>query len=75
MLHFGTAHTFIKHLLRSTNFLYVSYAFVFLFVCLFVRPVNNSQMVGALDMGGSSTQLVFHVGTEPGESVNVDDFW
>jgi len=32
-------------------------------------------MVGALDMGGSSTQLVFHTGTAPGETVKVDDFW
>ena len=39
------------------------------------RPIGELPMVGALDMGGSSTQLVFHKGTKPGEVVKVDDFW
>jgi hypothetical protein len=32
-------------------------------------------MIGALDMGGSSTQLIFHTGTDPNEKVQPDDFW
>jgi GDA1/CD39 (nucleoside phosphatase) family len=32
-------------------------------------------MVGALDMGGSSTQLIFHTGTKPGLPVTPQDFW
>lgn len=32
-------------------------------------------MVGALDMGGSSTQLVFHTGTNPKERIEPDHFW
>ena len=37
--------------------------------------VEGNAMVGALDMGGSSTQLIFHTGTEPGQAVSNDDFW
>jgi len=40
-----------------------------------LKPVDGLPMVGALDMGGSSTQIVFHTGTSPGEVVKVDDFW
>eukprot|EP01041_Mallomonas_annulata_P006732 gene6731-13630_t len=40
-----------------------------------LKPVQGLPMVGALDMGGSSTQLVFHTGTPPGEVVDVDHFW
>jgi hypothetical protein len=32
-------------------------------------------MIGALDMGGSSTQLVFHTGTDPNQKVHPDHFW
>lgn len=32
-------------------------------------------MLGALDMGGSSTQLIFYNGTYDLKKVNADDFW
>jgi hypothetical protein len=32
-------------------------------------------MIGALDMGGSSTQMVFHTGTNANEKVHPDHFW
>lgn len=32
-------------------------------------------MLGALDMGGSSTQLIFYNGTKDYKKVNADDFW
>ena len=37
--------------------------------------VDGKAMVGALDMGGSSTQLIFHTGTEPGHPIQIADFW
>lgn len=37
-------------------------------------PIDNS-LVGALDMGGSSTQLVLHTGTPPGKPVEESHFW
>ncbi len=40
---------------------------------IFCRP--NGNLIGALDMGGSSTQLVFHKGTNPNERVQPEDFW
>ena len=39
------------------------------------RPVDGAQLVGALDMGGSSTQLVLHTGTPPGQRVEESHFW
>eukprot|EP00602_Paraphysomonas_sp_CaronLab_P008332 CAMPEP_0185022354 /NCGR_PEP_ID=MMETSP1103-20130426/5068_1 /TAXON_ID=36769 /ORGANISM="Paraphysomonas bandaiensis, Strain Caron Lab Isolate" /LENGTH=493 /DNA_ID=CAMNT_0027554387 /DNA_START=10 /DNA_END=1491 /DNA_ORIENTATION=+ len=36
---------------------------------------NGEDMVGALDMGGSSTQLIFHTGTKEGEPLHPDHFW
>lgn len=38
-------------------------------------PVPGAQLVGALDMGGSSTQLVLHTGTPPGQRVQEGHFW
>ena len=32
-------------------------------------------MMGALDMGGSSTQLIFHTGTPASQPVQMQDFW
>jgi hypothetical protein len=37
--------------------------------------VQGAQLVGALDMGGSSTQLVLHTGTPAGEPVQESHFW
>ena len=37
--------------------------------------VEGTAMVGALDMGGSSTQLIFHTGTLPGQPIKNGDFW
>lgn len=38
-------------------------------------PKHGDKLIGALDMGGSSTQLVFHIGTPPGERVMPGHFW
>jgi len=40
-------------------------------------PQPGTEMVGALDMGGSSTQLICHAGhsMSPGEPVRQADFW
>lgn len=35
----------------------------------------GAKLVGALDMGGSSTQLVLHTGTPQGQRVNESHFW
>ena len=40
-----------------------------------LRPVEGTVMLGALDMGGSSTQLIFHTGTDPSRPVQSTDFW
>ena len=40
-----------------------------------LRAVRGKTMVGALDMGGSSTQLIFNTGSAPGAVVSKDDFW
>jgi hypothetical protein len=40
-----------------------------------LRRIPGTEMVGALDMGGSSTQLIFHTGTRAGEPVRDSDFW
>lgn len=37
--------------------------------------VEGKAMVGALDMGGSSTQLIFHTGTVAGHPIQIVDFW
>ena len=34
-------------------------------------PIPGQKMIGALDMGGSSTQMIYHVG----DKANEDDFW
>lgn len=39
-------------------------------------PIAGKEMIGALDMGGSSTQLIHYVGTRsPDVPVTPDDFW
>ena len=40
-----------------------------------LRRIQGKEMVGALDMGGSSTQLIFHTGTELNKPVRDSDFW
>lgn len=39
-----------------------------------IRPIGEG-VIGALDMGGSSTQLVFHKGSNMTERVKSEDFW
>eukprot|EP00981_Chlorochromonas_danica_P014747 scaffold8739_cov173-Ochromonas_danica.AAC.6 len=40
-----------------------------------LHPVDDMPLLGALDMGGSSTQLIFYNGTLDGHKVHADDFW
>jgi Golgi nucleoside diphosphatase len=40
-----------------------------------LRPIDGAVMLGALDMGGSSTQLIFHSGDVKDEPVSSEDFW
>lgn len=40
-----------------------------------LKRVPGVEMVGALDMGGSSTQLIVHKSTEKGQPVKAEDFW
>jgi len=40
-----------------------------------LHRIKGKQMVGALDMGGSSTQLIFHVETQENAPVKREDFW
>jgi hypothetical protein len=40
-----------------------------------IRPVNGSKLLGTLDLGGASTQLIFHTGTAHGEPVLEEHFW
>ena len=40
-----------------------------------LHRIDGKEMVGAIDMGGSSTQLIFHTDTKPGEPVRDSDFW
>lgn len=47
-------------------------------MCMFNGYTNRPKggdIVGALDMGGSSTQMVFHTGTAEGEPLKPDHFW
>ncbi len=37
-----------------------------------LQPIPGKTMIGALDMGGSSTQMIYHMG---GNEVSVKDFW
>jgi hypothetical protein len=46
-----------------------------LLLCMILRPIEEAQLVGALDMGGSSTQLVLHTGTPRGQRVQENHFW
>lgn len=38
-------------------------------------PVAGKTMIGALDMGGSSTQLIFYNGTNDRRKIHANDFW
>ena len=40
-----------------------------------LKRVPGVEMVGALDMGGSSTQVIVHKSTEKGQAVKAEDFW
>ena len=40
-----------------------------------LKRVPDVEMVGALDMGGSSTQVIVHKSTAIGQSVKAEDFW
>lgn len=40
-----------------------------------LKRVPGEAMVGALDMGGSSTQLIFHTETAANQPVQEKDFW
>lgn len=40
-----------------------------------LRRIEGVPMVGALDMGGSSTQLIFHTGNHDPRPIGVSDFW
>lgn len=40
-----------------------------------LHVVENTKMIGALDMGGSSSQMIFHTHTKPGNKVDAKDFW
>ncbi len=42
---------------------------------MILRPLEGTKILGALDMGGASTQLVFHTGTPDGEPLHYDHFW
>lgn len=35
-------------------------------------PIPDTQLIGALDMGGSSTQMIYHLGSE---TAGEEDFW
>lgn len=37
--------------------------------------IQDTNMIGALDMGGSSTQLIFHIETKNNAPVQINDFW
>jgi hypothetical protein len=40
-----------------------------------LHPVHGRSLLGALDMGGSSTQLIFFNGTDDAQKIHADDFW
>lgn len=42
---------------------------------LFNRPLLGKPLLGALDMGGSSTQLIFFNGSSDARKIHADDFW
>lgn len=46
-----------------------------MFLISFSSPIEGRPMIGALDMGGSSTQLIFYNGTNDARKVHADDFW
>lgn len=37
-----------------------------------LRPIPGTKLIGALDMGGSSTQMIYHLGSE---GTDEGDFW
>lgn len=40
-----------------------------------LHPMAGHPLLGALDMGGSSTQLIFYNGTLDARKLHADDFW
>lgn len=40
-----------------------------------LRRIPGTTMIGAMDMGGSSTQLIFYNGSESSDVVTADQFW
>ena len=40
-----------------------------------LTPIGNSPLVGALDMGGSSTQLIFYTGNDEDRVITPENFW
>lgn len=40
-----------------------------------LRRIKGKKMIGAMDMGGSSTQLIFYNGTGEDHTVSADQFW
>eukprot|EP01031_Cornospumella_fuschlensis_P040424 gene40424-49263_t len=40
-----------------------------------LHPIQGKPLLGALDMGGSSTQLIFFNGTRDAGKIRADDFW
>lgn len=40
-----------------------------------LKAVGNQPLIGALDMGGSSTQLIFYTGDEEELIISPDNFW
>lgn len=55
----------------DTSLVYENCNLKFTYVC----SHSGKELVGALDMGGSSTQLVFHTGTEVGHVIQPEHFW
>ena len=37
-----------------------------------LKPISGAKIIGALDMGGSSTQMIYHYGSS---TVEMNDFW
>lgn len=40
-----------------------------------LQMIDGQEMIGALDMGGSSTQLIYYTGSEPGQPIHKSNFW
>lgn len=51
------------------------YTFLLISVVVYCSPIEGKPLLGALDMGGSSTQLIFYNGTSDARKIHADDFW